>query len=112
MTEINIHTRYSTISHEHLDDLVSWVTGEYPDSGLVLAECSDGLWFIEVDYGHAFDSFLGVSKPKCIPYLEPNFYSSRKEALTTALQLIKQVYKNLNEEKILEYLKREDAASL
>lgn len=106
MTEINTHTKYSTISHEHLDDLVNWVMGEYPDSGLILAECSDGLWFIEIDYGHDFDSFLCISKPKCIPYLEPNFYSSRNKALTAALALIKQVYKNLKEEKILEYLKR------
>lgn len=107
MIEINTHTKFNTISHEHLDDLVSWATGEYPDSGILLVECADGRWFIEQDYGHDFDSFLGISKPKLIPYLEPYFYSSRDEALNIALELIRKVHKNLNEEKILDYLKEE-----
>lgn len=92
MTEINTHLKFHTISHEHLDDLVNWSTGEYPDSGLNLVECEDGRWFIEQDYGHAFDSFIGISKPKSEPYLEPNFYLSRDDALIIALDLIKQVY--------------------
>ncbi len=38
---------FNTIGHEHLDDLVSWATGENPDTGLILVECKDGRWFIE-----------------------------------------------------------------
>lgn len=107
MNGINTHIKFNTTSHEHLDDLVSWATGEYPDSGLVLVECADGLWYIEQEYGHDFDSFLGISKPKSIPYLEPTFYRNRDEALVIALELIKQTYKNLNEKKISEYFRGE-----
>lgn len=106
-TEINTHIKYNTIGHEHLDDLVSWVTGEYPDSGLALVECSDGRWFVEVDHGHDFDSLLGISKPKCRPYLEPIFYPSRSDALEFALTLINKVYPNLDKTKISEYFKQE-----
>ena len=42
---------FNTITHEHLDDLVSWATGEYPDSDLIWVECADGRWFIEVKSG-------------------------------------------------------------
>ncbi len=107
MTEINTHLKFNTIGHEHLDDLVSWVIGENPDSGLSLVECENGLWFIEQDYGHAFDSFSAISKPKNEPYLEPNFYSNREEALAIAIELIKKVHKNVSDEKILEYLKQD-----
>lgn len=103
MTEINTHIKYNTIGHEHLDDLVSWVTGEYPDSGLILVECSNGRWFVEVDYGHDFDSLLGISNPKCITYVEPSFYSSRSDALEFALALINKVYPDLDKTKISEY---------
>lgn len=86
---------------------MSWARGEYPDSGLILVECSDGRWFIEIDYGPDYDSFLGISKPKCTPYLEPIFYSSRKEALAIAIDLIKKVHKNINEERISGYFDEE-----
>ncbi|MFT4060674.1 MAG: hypothetical protein QM652_14160 [Legionella sp.] len=84
-----------------------WATDEYPNSGLVLVACSDGRWFIEVDYGHDFDSLLGISKPKCIPYVEPSFYSSRSDALECALTLINKVYPGLDKTKISEYLEHE-----
>ena len=95
MHKTDTHQLFNTISHEHLDDLVSWATGEYPDSGLILVECEEGRWFIEQEFGHAFDSFSGISKPKSNSYIEPNFYLTREEALLIALELIKQVYKNI-----------------
>lgn len=102
-TETNSHIKYSTISHEHLDDLVNWATDEYPSSGLMLVECSDGRWFIEIDYGHDYDSFSGISKPKCVPTKEPIFYSSKEKALCVAIDLIKQIHKNISDQKISEY---------
>lgn len=103
MTEINTHKKFNTVSHEHLDDLISWATGEYPDAGLVIVECGNSSWFIEQDYGHAYDLFSGISRPKINPYSNPVFYASREEALIIALKLIKQVHKNINEAKIEEY---------
>ncbi|MFT4060526.1 MAG: hypothetical protein QM652_13395 [Legionella sp.] len=108
MSNINSHRMYNTISHEHLDDLINWVIGEYPDSGLILVECEDGRWFIEQEYGHAYDSFSGISKPKLEPYLEPNFYTNRNKALAMAIELIKRVYKNIDETKISEYFNEGD----
>ncbi len=107
MADINTHLMFETITHEHLDNLVNWATGEYPDSGLILVECKDGRWFIEQEYGHAFDSFSGISSPKIEPYLEPNFYSCRDDALDVALELIKRVHRKIDETKIAEYFKQE-----
>lgn len=59
---VNTHDLYKTISHEHLDGLVSWAIGEFPNAGLSLVECSDGQWFVEVDHGSAFDHLAGVSR--------------------------------------------------
>jgi len=39
---VDTHKVYDTINHEHLDSLVSWATGEFPDAGLNLVECADG----------------------------------------------------------------------
>ncbi|OJU46026.1 MAG: hypothetical protein BGN96_00990 [Bacteroidales bacterium 45-6] len=70
-----------------------------------MVECVDGRWFIEVDFGHDFDSFAGISKPKYSPYVAPNFYSNREGALTKALELIRQVHHNINVNKISDYIK-------
>jgi hypothetical protein len=107
MTKINTHQMFKTVSHEHLDDLVSWATGELPDSGLIIAECENGAWFIEQDYGHAFDCFPMISKPEIQPYLNPIFFATREEALTIALGLIKQVHRNIDETNIIEYFQQE-----
>lgn len=71
MNEINTHIMFDTISHEHLDNLVNWATGECPDSALCLVECRNGRWFIEQDYGNTFDLFPEISRPKKVPYFEP-----------------------------------------
>ena len=107
MFKTNTHEIYSTISHEHLDNLVNWATGNYPDSGLCLVECQDGRWFIEAEYGHAFDSFLGISRPELFPYSEPIFYSNRMCALSYAIEAIKQIYPKVEDKKILEYFEIE-----
>lgn len=107
MNKINTHKIYNTISHEHLDDLVHFSTGEHPDSGLLIVECENGSWFIEQDYGNAFDSFSGISKPHVHPYLNPVFYENREEALAVSIELIKLIHKGIDESKISEYLKQE-----
>ncbi|CAM3024891.1 hypothetical protein [Legionella worsleiensis] len=108
MFKINTHQIYNTISHEHLDNLVSWATGEYPDSGLCLVECQNGNWFVEVDFGHCFDSFTNISKPELTPYIEPRFFPNRKNALTYATEIIKQVYSSIDDKKISEYFQNEE----
>lgn len=100
---INTHSLYNTISHEHLDGLVSWAMGEFPDAGLNLVECADGRWFVEVDHGRIFDHLAGVSRPSVTPYTEPVFFQSETKAQAFAFACIKQVYPALATKDLSEY---------
>ncbi|MBV7514581.1 hypothetical protein [Pseudomonas sp. PDM25] len=100
---VNTHILYDTISHEHLDGLVSWATGEFPSAGLNLVECADGRWFVEVDHGHAFDHLAGISRPTVAPYIEPDFFQSEAEAQEFAFTCIRQVYPELANKNLSEY---------
>jgi len=99
----NTHAMYETINHEHLDGLVFWASGEFPDAGLNLVECADGRWFVEVDHGVAFDHIVGVSKPNVAPFIEPAFFHSEVEAREFAFTCIKEVYPELSNKDLSEY---------
>lgn len=105
---VDTHKLYDTINHEHLDSLVSWATGEFPDAGLNLVECADGRWFVEVDHGRAFDNIAGVSRPILAPYTAPAFFQSEAEAQEFALTCIKQVYPDLANKDLSEYFSDDD----
>lgn len=94
-TAANTHAMYGTVSHTHLDCLVNWAIGEFPDAGLNLVGCGDGQWFVEVDHGGAFDHLDGISKPNVSPFTEPRFFTSEGEALGFAIECIKVVYPKL-----------------
>lgn len=66
-------------------------------------ECADGRWFVEVDHGHVFDHFAGVSKPHIAPFIEPAFFHSEPEALEFAFICIKGVYPELANKDLSEY---------
>jgi hypothetical protein len=104
----NTHLLYSTIGHEHLDGLVSWARQDYPDSALMLVECEDGRWFIEVEFGSQYNGIEGVSRPDVGPYTPPNFYASEDEALAFAIGCIKQIHPELASRNLLEYYADED----
>lgn len=91
----NTHAMYRTISHDHLDTFVNWVLGEFPDAGLMLVECQDGRWFVEVDHGIRFDGMPGVSCPNATPYVEPTFFGDESAATAFALECIKQAHPEL-----------------
>lgn len=105
---VDTHKLYDTINHEHLDSLVSWATGEFPNAGLNLVECADGRWFVEVDHGRAFDDIAGVSRPTLTPYTEPAFFQSESEAREFAFTCIKQVYPDLASKDLSEYFSDDD----
>lgn len=102
-TRANTHAMYGTVNHEHLDGLVFWASGEFPDAGLNLVECADGRWFVEVDHGSAFDRIAGVSKPNVVPFLEPAFFASEVVARDFAFACIKEVYPELADKNLSEY---------
>lgn len=95
MAAVNTHELYGTVGHRHLDGLAHWATGEYPGSALSLIECSDGRWFVEVDFGGAFDRIDGVSRPAVEPWREPAFFASEHGAREFAVRCIKAVHPGL-----------------
>jgi hypothetical protein len=95
---VDTHRLFNTISHSHLDSLVNWATGEYPDSGLLLVECADCRWFVEVDFGNDYNAIGGVSKPKILPYMDPVFFESRKDGEAFAFECIKKIHRHCESE--------------
>ncbi|WP_413460698.1 hypothetical protein [Herbaspirillum huttiense] len=91
-TAANTHAMYGTIEHQHLDALVCWATGDFPDAGLNLVGCRDGRWFVEVDHGDRYDSMEGISKPNLSPYVQPRFFSSEQAAREFAISCIKRAH--------------------
>jgi hypothetical protein len=85
---VDTHALFKTVACEHLDVLVYWATGEFPDSGLLLVQCQDGRWYVEVEYGSAFDGVVGLSFPFVLPYTAPTFFDSEMRARDFALQCL------------------------
>lgn len=99
----NTHAMYQTIGHQHLDSLVYWATGEFPDAGLNLVECQDGRWFVEVDHGNRFNQIDGISRPNIAPYVEPQFFGSEQEARVFAIACIKQAHTEVGNKNLQEW---------
>lgn len=91
-TAANTHTMFDTVSHNHLDCLVLWATGEFPGSGLNLVGCADGRWFVEVDFGDGFPQIAGISHPNIAPYCLPEFFPDELSAREFAFECIRQLY--------------------
>lgn len=106
----NTHERYNTVYHQHLDTLVYWALkgDEFPDDGLMLVECADGRWFLEVEFGNLFDQIDGISKPALIPFVEPSFFASEDLALEFAYTCLKRAYPELEGRDLSEFFKDED----
>lgn len=95
--KLNSHALYGTVGHLHLDSLTHWATGEYPDSGLMLVECADGRWFVEVDFGDRFDAMEGVSRPYITPDVAPVFFKDETAARNFSMECLKLGHPDLKE---------------
>lgn len=73
-----------------------WATGEFPTSGLILVECANGKWFVEIDHGHDYDDVAGVSKPRIEPYVTPEFFDNQEMAKDFAISVLKSKYSVLS----------------
>ena len=64
---MNTHEKYSTVGHHHFDFSYRTAVGQYvyPDSGLMLVECSNGRWFIQQEFGDEYSQFPGIVKSRC-----------------------------------------------
>lgn len=104
------HQLYNTVDHEHLDCLVYWARkpADFPEDGLLLVECADGRWFVEVEFGNRFDQINGICKPALTPFAEPAFFASQDLALQFAYACLKQAYPELEGRDLSEYFKDED----
>lgn len=103
MRVTDTHSLFRTVACEHLDTLVYWATGEFPDSGLILVQCKDGRWYVEVEYGHAFDGTPGLSFPFVLPYAFPTFFPTEEAARQHALQCLYPRYPKLQPRDLARY---------
>ena len=92
----NTHELYKTVGHIHLDNLVYWALGDFPDSEINLIECEDGRWFVKVDFGVDYDHIEGIDRPNVSPFTEPTFFQTEEEARTFAYECIRMVHPSLN----------------
>lgn len=99
----NTHLKYKTESHEHLNALVTWALGEYPNSGLLLIGCEDGRFFIELEHGEDYNDIDEISKPFVVPYIEPKFFNIESEALDFAIMIIKKIHPSLKDFDLKKY---------
>lgn len=96
---INTLQLFDTVHHEHLDTLSMKVDGEYPMDGLLLINCSYGKWFVEVEFGDAYNHVEGISRPSLSHnYQHPRFFDDRKQALQLAVETIRIRHPNLSDE--------------
>lgn len=93
---------FNTVNHEHLDTVVLNATGDYPGSGLLLVECEDGQWFIEVDFGDDYDSIEGIFKPRLSADL-PSLFDSREAAICFASGAMKQAHPEIGDQDLTEF---------
>ena len=107
---VNTHQKYETIDHIHLDSLVNWALGDYPSSGLCLVECTNGNYFVEIDFGVEFDQVDGISKPNIEPYVDPVFFKEESLAEDFAIKIIKQVYPELIGRNLKEYFTEDETS--
>ena len=79
----NTHDMFNTVSHEHIGkDLKE----------ILIAECADGRWFIENNWGDKdFECFTGISNPHITPYVEPLFFHNEDKALEYAIKIVQSV---------------------
>ncbi|OLF81967.1 hypothetical protein AWH63_10535 [Marinobacter sp. C18] len=96
-TAPNTHELYNTVGHEHLDALVYWALGDFPDSGINLVECENGKWFVKVDHGDDYDHLEGIARPNVSPLTEPTFFSTEDAAREFAYKCIRMVHPELIE---------------
>lgn len=75
----NTHELFKTINHEHIGkDLKE----------ILIAECGDGRWFIENNWGDKdFENFEGISNPHISPYVIPKFFPNEDEVLDYAVKI-------------------------
>ena len=86
---VNTHERYKTVGHTHVDYF-------FPDRQwleLLVIECEDGRWYVEGGWtGKGWEEIDFICLPDLVPFREPVFVSSRKEAVALVAKAFNQVY--------------------
>jgi hypothetical protein len=99
------------IWHRHLDSLVYWASGDYPDSGINLVGVEDGRVYLSVDFGDDYNGFVEIFRHDLLPYREPIFFEDDKSAQDFAIACIKQVHPELAERNLNEFFSNDDRPS-
>lgn len=100
---------HEAIWHDHLDSLISWATGEWPDDSINIVALKDGRFFVVVDYGDRYDCFEEIFRHDLIPYRAPRFFDSEQSVREFAVSCIKQVHPQLKDKDLLEFFGEDDA---
>jgi hypothetical protein len=108
---MNLHQKYQTKNHHHLDWLISDRSGElvYPASALMLAEAGDGRWFIQQEFGDEYDRIPGIAKDAEDIDAELVFYAGVEECVWAAFDLMKKVHPHgISEDSVHDFLSDEE----
>lgn len=86
---------YKVQGHQHLDSLVYWASGEFPDSGINIVSLVDGRYFLSVDFGDDYHRFSNIFRHDLHPYQAPQFFDSKEAVQSYAIACIKKVHPDL-----------------
>lgn len=102
----NVHEKYNTKDHTHLDALHSG--SNYPDSGLMAVQISDGRWLLQVDFGVRFVGVPSVLVSDSDIYTEPTLYDNEDKAIRAGFDIMRKEYPELSPDFMNDYLSSEE----
>lgn len=102
----NVHEKYNTKDHIHLDALHSG--SNYPDSGLMAVQIGDGRWLLQVGFGVPFVGVSGVLLSDSDINTEPTLYDNKHKAVRAGFYIMRKEYPELSSDFMTVYLTDED----
>ena len=89
------HEIHDTVGHSHLDAIT------HEGGGLLIVECRDGRFYLEVDHGD-FPNSPGLVQKSIDSKTEPTFYEDENTAGAAALEIMRRAYPNIPEKWFIE----------
>lgn len=95
--QLIVFVPHEVLGHRHLDSLVYWASGEFPDSSINIVSLKDGRYFLSVDYGEDYERFSEIFRHDLYPYRAPTFFPTAEAVQAFAIACIKQVHPALGQ---------------
>ncbi|MTC74202.1 hypothetical protein GKR75_07985 [Providencia sp. wls1919] len=88
--KMNTHEKYNTVEHEHVGQNLKEVC---------VVKCANGRFFVENNWEDKdFENIVGISNPHIEPFVEPSFFPSFALAYAFAIEIIRTIYPDFNDE--------------